>query len=137
GDLAVRGDLASTGVDAYVGLLARGPGGGRARLSTTMRTRTPNQAVTSSTAGSARLTGPLYAPGTPTVSLFDGPTATLHHPGEPADGMAFEAAETARRITAGDLESPLMTWQDTVSVMETMDAVRAELGVVYPGEVLR
>src|SRR5699024_6705331 len=42
GDLAVRGDLASTGVDAYVGLLARGPGGGRARLSTTMRTRTPN-----------------------------------------------------------------------------------------------
>ncbi|WP_262424543.1 hypothetical protein [Brachybacterium sp. Z12] len=48
--------------------------------------------------------------------------------------MAYEIAESARRITAGELESPLMSWQDTLSVMGTMDAVRAELGVVYPGE---
>ncbi len=27
-----------------------------------------------------------------------------------------------------------MSWSDTLSVMETMDAVRAALGVVYPGE---
>ncbi len=52
--------------------------------------------------------------------------------------MAYEIAESARRITAGDLESPLMSWADTLSVMDTMDAVRAELGVVYPpGEAVR
>lgn len=27
-----------------------------------------------------------------------------------------------------------MSWEDTLSVMGTMDAMRAALGVVYPGE---
>lgn len=134
GDLAIRGDLTETGVDAYVGLLARGAAGGRARLSATLRSRTPTEAVVSGTAGTARLSGPFFAPGTLSVSLHDGRTAHVGHPGDPGDGMAFEIAEAARRITAGDLASPLMSWEDTLSVMGTMDAVRAELGVVYPGE---
>ncbi|WP_114853551.1 Gfo/Idh/MocA family protein [Brachybacterium sp. YJGR34] len=133
-DLAVRGDLTSTGVDAYVALLARGADGGRARLSSTLNARTPTQAVVSGTAGSAHLSGAFFAPGTLTVTLLDGRSASFSHPGAPGDGMAYEIAESARRITAGELESPLMSWYDTLSVMSTMDAVRAELGVVYPGE---
>lgn len=133
-DLAVTGSLTSLDVDAYVGLLARGTGGGRARLSTTLLARMPNEAVIAGTAGRARLSGPFYAPGTLTVELDDGRTATFSHQGDPGDGMAFEIAEAARRITAGDLESPLMSWADTLSVMRTMDAARAALGVVYPAE---
>lgn len=135
-DLAVRGHLAEeTAVDAYVALLAQGRRSGRARLSATLLSRTPTEAVVSGTAGSARLSGPFFAPGTLTVSLHDGRTATFDHPGARGDGMAYEIAEAARRITAGELESPLMSWGDTLSVMSTMDAMRAELGVVYPGEV--
>ncbi|MFC7456596.1 Gfo/Idh/MocA family protein [Brachybacterium sp. GCM10030267] len=133
-ELAVRGDLTSTGVDAYLAVLARGTGGGRARLSSTLLARTPTEAVVSGTLGAARLSGPFFAPGTLTVSLLDGRTASFEHPGAPGDGMAYEIAEAARRVTAGDLESPLMSWADTLSVMDTMDTVRAELGVVYPGE---
>jgi predicted dehydrogenase len=133
-DLAIRGDLTETGVDAYIGLLARGPAGGRARLSATLRTRTPTEAVVSGTLGSARLSGAFFAPGTLTVTLHDGRTAEVTHPGERGDGMAYEIAEAARRIRAGELESPLMSWEDTLSVMGTMDAIRAELGVRYPGE---
>ena len=133
-DLVVRGELTPTGVDATLGLLARGARGGFARLGTTLRTRTPAEAVVAGTAGTARLTGPFYAPGTLTVELLDGRSASFAHPGTPGDGMAYEIAEAARRITAGELESPLMSWADTLSVMGTMDAVRAALGVVYPGE---
>lgn len=133
-ELAVQGDLAETGVDAYVSLLARGAEGGRARLSATLHARTPTEAVVSGTAGSARLSGPFFAPGTLTVTLLDGRSATFTHPGDRGDGMAFEIAEAARRITAKELESPLMSWADTLEVMSTMDAIRAELGVVYPGE---
>ena len=133
-DLAVRGDLTTTGVDAYLALLGRGEGGGRARLSSTLLARTPTEAVVSGTAGSARLSGAFFAPGTLTVTLLDGRSASFSHVGDPGDGMAYEIAEAARRITAGDLESPLMSWADTLSVMDTMDAVRAELGVVYPAE---
>ena len=66
--------------------------------------------------------------------LLDGRSAGFSHPGDRGDGMAFEIAESARRIAAGELESPLMSWADTLSVMGTMDAVRTELGVAYPGE---
>jgi len=90
--------------------------------------------VVSGTVGSARLSGAFFAPGTLTVSLHDGRSASFSHRGAPGDGMAYEIAEASRRISAGDLESPLMSWADTLSVMETMDAVRAELGVVYPAE---
>jgi len=133
-DLAVRGDLTDTAVDAYFGMLAAGAEGGRARLSSTLLARTPTEAVVSGTVGSARLSGAFFAPGTLTVSLHDGRSASFSHRGAPGDGMAYEIAEASRRISAGDLESPLMSWADTLSVMETMDAVRAELGVVYPAE---
>ncbi|UVY85238.1 Gfo/Idh/MocA family oxidoreductase [Brachybacterium sp. NBEC-018] len=135
-DLAVRGDLTPTGVDASVGILARGERG-RARLGTTLRARTPTEAVISGTAGQARLAGAFFAPTTLTVTLLDGRRASFEAPGIGGDGMAYEIAEAARRITAGDLESPLMSWADTLSVMNTLDAVRAELGVVYPGEAAR
>ena len=134
GDLAVRGALTETAVDAYFALLGTGAGGGHARLSSTLLSRTPTQAVVSGTAGAARLSGPFFAPSTLTVTLHDGRSAVYEHPADRGDGMAYEIAEAARRITAGELESPLMSWQDTLSVMTTMDAVRAELGVVYPGE---
>lgn len=134
-DPAIQGDLAFTGVDGYVGVLAHGERGGRARLATTLHARMPNEAVVTGTEGTAHLTGPFFAPGTLTVSLRDGRTATFDHPGDPGDGMAFEIAEAARRISAGELESPWMSWDDTLSVMGTMDTARAALGVVYPGEV--
>ena len=133
-DLAVRGTLTETGVDAYFGLLAAGADGGSARLSSTLLSRTPTQAVVNGTAGSAHLAGPFFAPSTLTITLHDGRRAVFEHPADRGDGMAYEIAESARRITAGELESPLMSWRDTLSVMGTMDAVRAELGVVYPGE---
>ena len=133
-DLSVHGTLTSAGVDAYVGLLARGEHGGHARLGTTLLSRTPTAAVVSGTAGSAQLSGAFFAPGELTVTLLDGRSAGFSHPGDRGDGMAFEIAESARRIAAGELQSPVMSWAETLSVMGTMDAVRAELGVVYPGE---
>lgn len=133
-DLAVRGSLTSTGVDATLAMLACGERPGLARIGSTLEARCPNEAVVSGTLGHARMASPFFAPTSLTVSLNDGLSATFEHPGDPGDGFAYEIAEVARRLTAGDTESPLMTWKDTLSVMATMDAIRAELGVVYPGE---
>lgn len=134
GDLAVRGSLTDTGVDAELALLATGSHGGTAVLDTTLRSRTANEAWVHGTRGSAHLSSAFYAPGTLTVTTDDGGRATFTHPGDRDLGMAYEAAEAARRIVAGETSSPVMSWEDTLSVMGTMDAVRAALGVVYPGE---
>jgi hypothetical protein len=40
-------------------------------------------------------------------------------------GLRYEADEVARRLAAGDVESPLMPLDETISIMETMDTVLA------------
>lgn len=133
-DATVRGSLTPTGVDAELAVLAEGADGARAVLTSTLRAKTPTEAWIAGTEGRARLSGAFYAPGTLTVEMNDGRRAEFAHPGDPGHGMAYEAAEMARLVHAGALESDRMSWSDTLSVMGTMDAIRAGLGVVYPAE---
>ncbi|WP_203915058.1 Gfo/Idh/MocA family protein [Rhizocola hellebori] len=63
---------------------------------------------------------------------------TLHRNGsepetittEPSS-LHFQAAEAGRCLRAGLTESPLVPLSSTLSVMHTLDAVRAQIGVVY------
>ncbi|HTW06961.1 MAG TPA: hypothetical protein VME46_05600 [Acidimicrobiales bacterium] len=41
-------------------------------------------------------------------------------------GLRHQADEVARRIAAGDMESSEMPLDETISIMETMDTVRAQ-----------
>lgn len=50
-------------------------------------------------------------------------------------GMHFEAAEVQRCLAAGKIESSIMPWQDTLSVMQTMDDIRNQIDLRYEGEV--
>jgi predicted dehydrogenase len=48
-------------------------------------------------------------------------------------GFHFEAAEVQRCLRAGLVESPLVPHADSLAVMRSLDAVRAQIGVTYPG----
>lgn len=50
------------------------------------------------------------------------------------NGYNYEAAEVMRCLRLGLTESPLMTLDETLQIMETMDTVRATWGLKYPGE---
>lgn len=50
-----------------------------------------------------------------------------------AGGMVHEAIEAQRCLREGLVESPLAPWSDTLGVLRTMDEVRAQIGVTYPG----
>lgn len=49
-------------------------------------------------------------------------------------GLAHEAAHAMERIAAGHLESDVIPLATTISTMELLDEIRAQLGVVYPSE---
>ena len=49
-------------------------------------------------------------------------------------GFQLQAAEVARCVAAGRTESATVPWSTTIEVMEVLDAVRAAVGVRYPGE---
>jgi hypothetical protein len=47
-------------------------------------------------------------------------------------GLAYEAAEFARLLTAGHTESDVMPLDETVRIMQVLDEVRRQLGVRFP-----
>jgi hypothetical protein len=50
------------------------------------------------------------------------------------NGLHYQAAEVMRCLDRGLRESPVMPLDETLSIMETMDRIRAPWGLLYPGE---
>jgi predicted dehydrogenase len=126
------GTLTETGVDGQASIVLSYGDRTQATLSTTLWAKTPTTAAISGTEGFIHVAGNFYGPSSFRVQRRDGRVWTFEQPGK--KGLQYEAAEVARRVAAGETESPLMTWDHTVEVMRTLDAVRAQVGVVYPGE---
>ncbi len=70
------------------------------------------------------------------VSVFDLNDTLIAHYEVPAqvNGYEYEFAEAVRCIRAGKLEPDSMPLAETVKVMEFMDSLRKQWGVVYPQE---
>jgi hypothetical protein len=50
------------------------------------------------------------------------------------DALHFEAAEAARRIAEGRLESPVRPLTESIATLQVMDEIRRQIGVTFPGE---
>jgi hypothetical protein len=51
------------------------------------------------------------------------------------NGYNYEAAEVMRCLSSGCLESDVMPLDETIEILRTMDAIRSQLGIVYPSEL--
>lgn len=128
-DLGVDGQVAAAlGYADQPGQRARA----QAVAHTTMWAKTPNRAAVSGTAGRIEVEGVFYAPSAFTLIRPD--ADPLHVDGRIEDGFRYQIAEVARRVEAGEQQSPRMTWQHTRELMAVMDEIRRQVGVVYPGE---
>ncbi|MCQ2134345.1 MAG: Gfo/Idh/MocA family oxidoreductase [Bacteroidales bacterium] len=58
--------------------------------------------------------------------------ASFGRPAEMTNGYEYQVKECRRCLENGLLESPMMPHAETISIMEEMDALRAEWGVKYP-----
>jgi hypothetical protein len=50
------------------------------------------------------------------------------------NGLRFEIEEVHRCLSEGLSESPIMPLDETLDLAATLDAIRSQVGVVYPGE---
>lgn len=130
--IRATGRLTPEGVDETTGILLGHPDGAIATLSCTITADTPRTATITGTHGRIELDRGFFAPNGFRLIRGD----TVDHITAPitARGYVHEAAEAMRCLRAGETDSPLVPLADTLSVMRTMDAVRAQLGVRYPGE---
>lgn len=131
--IASMADLGETGVDEQAAIIFGHPGGRMALLSTAIRTSTPMETTIIGTEGTIRLHSPSWRPTKLTLTRSDGSSELLEAPYE-GNGYHYEAAEVGRCLRAGLKESPTMPLDETLAIMRTMDAIRAQWGLKYPME---
>jgi predicted dehydrogenase len=123
--IAAVSDPAFTAVDAQTSMVFGYESGVQAVLTCTLRAKSPTRAAIVGTDARIGIEGDFYAPSTVTLLPREGQPTRIEstHAGR---GLRHQADEVARRLAAGDLESPLMPLDESITIMETMDAVQAQ-----------
>jgi len=124
---------AATGVDAQTSIVLQYAGGQHAVLTTTLEAATSTRAAISGTDARIEIEHTWYAPTTFSVVHRDGRVEAFDEPHE-GRGMGYQATEVARCVREGRTESSVMSLDETLAIMRTMDEVRRQIGLVYPGE---
>lgn len=125
--IVTMGDPAFTGVDAQTSMLFGYESGAQALLTCTLRAKSPTRATIVGTEARIELDGDFYAPTSISLITRTGETTRVEsdHQGR---GLRHQADAVARYLAAGQLESPLLPLNETVSIMATMDTVLDQIG---------
>jgi predicted dehydrogenase len=116
---------AFTGVDGQTSMLFGYDSGAQAILSCTSLAKSPTRAVIVGTEARIEIDGDFYTPTAFTLITRAGERTRYDEPHQ-GRGMWHQADEVARCLREGLLESPLMPLDESVSIMQTMDAVLAQ-----------
>ncbi len=124
----------ATGVDRQTAVVLSYPGGAQAVLHTALDLAGRNDAVVLGTDARVEIAPTWYAPSTLRVVRADGTVLEEFDGRGPGRGMQHQARELERLVREGLRESPLLPPAESVAVMATLDEVRRQIGLVYPGE---
>jgi predicted dehydrogenase len=122
------------GADSQVATIFRYADGQLASTISALDTLGPNTASIVGTDARIDIDAVWYSP--TTFRVIDSAGAVIESYDEPIEGrgMQFQAFEAERLIRAGEISSPILSTEETVTIMETLDEIRRQIGLVYPGE---
>ena len=125
--------MTDKGVDAQTSMIFTYDNGAQSILTTTMIEQTPCRAVVAGLNGWLEIDRTFYNPANMRVVLNDG--SITQYPSQYSGHGLREQAETFKQLVqSGKFESEILSWQDTVDIMKTMDTVREQIGLKYPFE---
>jgi predicted dehydrogenase len=125
--------LGETGVDEQSAAILEHSQGHISTFSIATRTATPQEATIAGTEGRIRIHPEWWKPTLMTLSRSGKSDETIEVP-HTGNGFPHEAAEVMRCIRSGARESDVMPLRETLSIARTMDELRRQWGLVYPGE---
>jgi predicted dehydrogenase len=129
--ISTEAHLGVTGVDERAGIVFGYEDGRLAVLHTSLKEETPSEAMLFGSGGSLKLHGPIYRPSAVTLSR-PGREDERSQPTVEGNAYNYEAMEVMRCLREGETESPAMTLDESLSIMRTMDEIRAAWGLTYP-----
>jgi predicted dehydrogenase len=123
-----------TGADAQVATMFRYPGGQIATTYSASTTRGPNVAVVLGSDGRIEVDSVWYTATGLRVYDKDGTLIENFRPAVDGRGMQYQAVEAEQLVSAGQIASDVLPPRETVAIMATLDTIREQIGLRYPGE---
>lgn len=131
--ITATSQFGDTGVDAQTSVLLGYPDGRHAVATSTMQTWLANRASIAGTDARIDIDTTWYRPTSFTVTGRDG-TLERHEFPLAGNGLRYQTEEVARRVRAGEPESPVLPLAETCRIMGVLDGIRERIGLTYPGE---
>ncbi|UCH84338.1 MAG: Gfo/Idh/MocA family oxidoreductase [Candidatus Latescibacterota bacterium] len=128
-----RARLGETGVDEEAAVLFGYPDGALAVLTMAIRLDIPREAYILGTRGRIKIWPRWWVPSRISLKKPGGDEQILDLPFK-GGGYAHEAEAFMDVIRSGRLESEVMSLDESLSIMRTMDTIRAQWGLRYPVE---
>ncbi len=126
-------NLGPTGVDEETAVVLRHGRGELALLACSLRVDTPREALVVGTEGRIRILFPWWAGSRIAVQARGGEEQVFDLASR-GGGYAHEAEAFMDLLRAGRTEPDVMSLDDSLSVLRTMDEIRAQCGVRYPAD---
>jgi predicted dehydrogenase len=127
------GLLGASGIDERTSVLLEHADGSVAQLYVSLRSRRSPDLEILGERGRIRIEAPVFRPCSLTVWDAAGQVSRLDFP-ITGSGYGYQLREVAAALRSGRTESEVMPLAETQSIMRTMDAVREQIGLVYPAE---
>ena len=131
---AISSPAESTGVDRQTAILLGYPCGRQAVLYAALDTAGPNRATILGTLARIEIDPVWYSATSFSVLAPDGTVLERFDEKVESRGMQFEADALERLVASGQLAGAELPPAESVAIMGTLDEVRRQIGLVYPGE---
>jgi predicted dehydrogenase len=131
-ELVANGVLGSTGVDEQVAAVLHYPGNEQGVIKAAIRARMGCTARIAGSKGTIEIPRYMHCPDSIIVKSASG--AQVIDGSYEGHGLRFEVEEVHRCLTQGLTESPTMPLVETVQLASTLDEIRRQIGLVFPGE---
>jgi predicted dehydrogenase len=132
-ELQSSATMGETGVDEIATMLFRYSNGQHAQLSCGSRVQSPMDASILGTKGMIRIAVPWWKPQQFTIQ-YPGKDPEVVNLPFIANGYEYEAIEVNRCLHEGMTESPIMPLDESLTIMRTLDSIRAQWGLTYPAD---
>jgi len=121
------------GVDAQTSAIFDYSTGAQAVLSTTLSAKTQNTAFISGELGRIEVETVFYSPTSVKVIMHDG--SVTQYPNQyQGHGLREQAQYFSELIQRGEKESSLLNLDESIAIMESLDEIRKQIGLIYPSE---
>jgi predicted dehydrogenase len=121
------------GVDASSTAIFNYKSGAQAILTSNMMVSTPCRATICGTLGKIEIDRTFYNPASMRVIMHDG-TTTEYANDYKGHGLREQAKEFERVVRSGEMSSPILTPDESIEIMGSLDEIRRQIGLIYPSE---